>query len=169
MLAGLRHADGGTGTWALVAAAAATAVVAAFALAAVLVATRRTRALARDSGEPAGDDVLDDLRLLVLTAGDRLLPAGALDRVRGSAARLADGRVGRAVSLRSHPWRFCMLTALGAGAALAAGHLAGEGPPTDGMLVLLAVSGLIVAIEAAAVIVCFALLGTFLGIRRLSR
>jgi hypothetical protein len=37
------------------------------------------------------------------------------------------------------------------------------------MLVLLAVSGLIVAIEAAAVIVCFALLGTFLGIRRLSR
>jgi hypothetical protein len=34
------------------------------------------------------------------------------------------------------------------------------------MLVLLAVSGLIVAIEAAAVIACFALLGTFLGIRR---
>jgi hypothetical protein len=31
---------------------------------------------------------------------------------------------------------------------------------------LLAVSGLIMAIEAAAVIACFALLGTFLGIRR---
>jgi hypothetical protein len=46
------------------------------------------------------------------------------------------------------------------------GPVAHEGPPTDGMLVLLAVSGLIVAIEAAAVIACFALLGTFLGIRR---
>jgi hypothetical protein len=149
-----------------VAAAAATAVVAALALAAVLVATRRTRTLARHADETAGDDVLDDLRLLVLTTGDRLLPAGAPDTARSTAARLADGPVGRAVSLRSHPWRLCMLLALGAGAALAAGHLAGEGPPTDGMLVLLAVGGLIAAIEAAAVIACFALLGTFLGIRR---
>jgi hypothetical protein len=110
--------------------------------------------------------VLDDLRMLVLTTGARLLSPRALDRARSTAARLAGGRVGRAVSLRSHPWRFGVLVALGAGAALAAGHLAGEGPPSDGMLVLLAVSGLIVAIEAAAIIACFALLGTFLGIRR---
>jgi hypothetical protein len=80
-----------------VAAAAATAVVAALALAAVLVATRRTRTLARHADETAGDDVLDDLRLLVLTTGDRLLPAGAPDRARSTAARLADGPVGRAV------------------------------------------------------------------------
>jgi hypothetical protein len=64
------------------------------------------------------------------------------------------------------PLRLLVMTT---GAALAAGRLAGEGPPTDRMLVLLAVSGLIIAIEAAAVIACFALLGTFLGIRRPSR
>jgi hypothetical protein len=135
----------------------------------VLAAARRTRALARYADERAGDDVLDDLRLLALTAGERLLPAEAVERARGAAARLAQRPAARAVALRSHPWRFCVLVALSAGAALAAAHLVGEGPPTEGLLVLVAVSAIFVAIEAVAVVGCFAVLGSFLGLRRRGR
>jgi hypothetical protein len=166
LVSGIRNAADTTGTWALVTAAGVTAAIAAYGLAAVLVATRRTRALARHAGEGAGGDVLEDLRLLALTTGARLLAPDAVDRARSTVARLAEGRIARAISLRSHPWRFCLLVAVCAGAGLAAGHLVGEGPPTDGLLVLLAVSGFLVAVEAAAIIACFALLGTFLGIRR---
>jgi hypothetical protein len=44
-------------------------------------------------------------------------------------------------------------------------HVAGEGAATDGLLVTLAVAGVLVGIEALAVIGCFVLLGTYLGIR----
>jgi hypothetical protein len=169
LVSGLQHGHGATGAWALLAAAGATAVVAALALAIVLVAVRRTRALAGYADEGAGDDVLDDLRLLALAAGERLLPAGAVERARGAAARLAQTPAARAVALRSHPWRCCVLVAFSAGAALAAAHLVGEGPPTEGLLVLLAVSAIFVAIEAVAVIGCFAVLGPFLGLRQGSR
>ena len=162
LVAGPRHGDGAT---ALLAAAGAIAVAAALALATVLAAARSTRALARYDDAGAGDDVLDDLRLLALTAGERLLPADGAERARGAAAWLARTPAARAVALRSHPWRFCVLVALGAGAALAGAHLVGEGPPTDGPLVLLAVSAIFVAVEAVAVIGCFALLGSFLGLR----
>jgi hypothetical protein len=169
VLSGLQHASGGTGRWALLAAAGATAAVAALALVAVLIAARRAGTLARYDGDPGGDDVLDDLRLLALTAGERLLPADMLQRAKDSAARLARARAARAVALCSHPWRFCLFVALAAGAALAGAHLVGEGPPTDGPLVLLAVSAILVGIEAVVVVGCFALLGSFLGIRRNAR
>jgi hypothetical protein len=169
LVSGLQHRDGATATWALLAAAGTIAVVAALALAAVLVAARRTRALARYDPAHAGDDVLDDLRLLALAAGERLLPADAVERARGAAAQLAHTPVARAVALRSHPWRFCVLVALCAGGALAVAHLVAEGPPTDGALVLLAVSAIFVALEAVAVIGCFALLGSFLGLRQSGR
>jgi len=71
----------------------------------------------------------------------------------------------RAVALRSHPWRFCALVALAAGATVAATHVAGEGPATQGLLATVAVAAVLVAIEAAAIAACFALLGSFLGIR----
>jgi hypothetical protein len=169
LVSGLQHHDGATATWALLAAAGTIAVSATLALGAVLVAARRTRALARYGDGRASDDVLDDLRLLALSAGERLLPAQALERARGAAAQLAHTPVARAVALRAHPWRCCVLVALCAGGALAAAHLVAEGPPTDGALVLLAVSAIFVALEAAAVIGCFALLGSFLGLRQSGR
>jgi hypothetical protein len=64
------------------------------------------------------------------------------------------------------PRRLGALTALAAGLVLTATHLVAEGPPTDGALVALAVAGIIVGIEGSAVLVCFAVLGRFLGLRR---
>jgi hypothetical protein len=162
------YGDGAAGSsWraALTIATVTTAFVAVVALAGLLHSARRTRELAGHADEPAGDDALDDLRALALGAADRVLPAGGPQRALALAARAAGWRAVRAVALRAHPWRFCLLVALAAGATVAATHLAGEGPATDGLLVTLAVAGVLVAIESLAVIGCFVLLGTFLGIR----
>jgi hypothetical protein len=48
---------------------------------------------------------------------------------------------------------------------MAAAHVVGEGPATAGLPVTLLAGGVVVAIEAVAIITCFALLGSFLGIR----
>jgi hypothetical protein len=48
---------------------------------------------------------------------------------------------------------------------MAAAHVVGEGPATAGLSVTLLAGGVVVAIEAVAIITCFALLGSFLGIR----
>jgi hypothetical protein len=149
----------------LLVATAMTAAGAVIALAGVLLSARRTSELARHADEPAGDDALDDLRALAVTSLERLLPAGTVRRTRDGAARLASARAVRAVALRTHPWRFCLAVAVAAGAAVAAVHVVGEGPATDGLLVTLLVSGILVAIEGIAIVGCFALLGSFLGIR----
>ena len=91
--------------------------------------------------------------------------ASTTERATAVATQIAAHRAVRAVALRRHPWRFCALVALAAGATVAATHIAGEGPATDGLLVTLAVAAVLVAIEAFAVAGCFALLGSFLGIR----
>jgi hypothetical protein len=131
---------GGTARTLLLVALGAVGIVAAGALAEVVRATRRTRALARLDDRPA-DDVFDDLAAL---------------------APLAAGSLGPA---RAHPWRLCCLTGAAAGALVGAAHLAGEGPPADPALVL-AVAAVFVAAEGLAVLACFALLGRFLGLRR---
>lgn len=162
------YSDGAAGSaWrtALMIATVITGLAAVAALASLRFSARRTRQLAGHADEPAGDDALDDLRVLALTAADRLLPTGVAERARALAAGIAAHRAVRAVALRTHPWRFCLLFALVAGATFAAMQIIGEGPATDGMLVTLTVAALLVGVEAFAIIGCFAVLGTFLGIR----
>jgi hypothetical protein len=162
------YGDGAAGSgWrtALLLATATTAAAAVVAVAGLLLSARRTAELGRHADEPAGADALDDLRALAIAAADRLLPAAAAARVEALAVRLAAHRAVRAVALRVHPWRFCLLVAFAAGACVAAGHVVGEGPATDGLLLTLAVSGVLIAAEAVVVVGCFALLGSFLGIR----
>ena len=162
------YSDGGAGSaWrtGLLVATATTALAAVIALASVLLSARRTAELAAHADEPARDDALDDLGALALIAAGRLLPSRTLERAQTSLARLTTAPAVRAVDLRAHPWRCCLLVALAAGAAMAAAHVVGEGPATDGLLVTLAVSAVLVSIEAVAIIGCFALLGSFLGIR----
>jgi hypothetical protein len=128
--------------------AGAPLVVALFASAAVTIAagaitaatTRRAAVVTRRTDEPAPDDAWDDLAAL---AG--WLPVTGLQR---------------------HPWRVACATALAAGLAAALGHLAAEGPPADGAGDLVAVTAVLVALEGAAVLGCFVLLGRFLGLRR---
>jgi hypothetical protein len=147
---------GGTTRLLLLAAVAAVGAIAVGGLGAVARATVRTRALARLDDRPADDDdILDDVLAL----------AGAVERM-PLAARGLTGARRLAPALRAHPWRLGALTALAAGLVLTATHLVAEGPPTDGALVALAVAGIIVGIEGAAVLVCFAVLGRFLGLRR---
>ncbi len=163
------YGDGAAGwAWrtALIVATAATAIAAGLALASLVLSARRTRELAGHADAPAGDDAVDDLLALALIAADRLLPAGAPARAQALAARATSHRAVRAVALRTHPWRFCALVALAAGATVAVTHVALEGPATDGLLVTVAAAAVLVAIEAVAIAGCFALLGGFLGIRR---
>jgi hypothetical protein len=165
LTAGYGDAAGAAWRTGLLVATATTAAAAVIALAGVLLSARRTAELARHADEPAAADALDDLRALAVAVAERLLPAGTLRRAEASAGRLASARAVRAVGLRTHPWRFCLLVAVAAGAAVAAAHVAGEGPATGGPLVTLAVGALLVAIEGIAIVGCFAALGSFLGIR----
>jgi hypothetical protein len=162
------YSDGAAGApWrtALTIGAAVATAAATVALASLVLSARRTRELAGHADEPAGDDALDDFRALALSTAGRLLPAGTTERAEALARHLAAHRAVRAVALRTHPWRFCALVALAAGATVAVTHIAGEGPATSGLLVTLAVAAVLVAIEACAIAGCFALLGGFLGIR----
>lgn len=162
------YSDGATGSpWrtGLLVGTVTTALAAVTALAWLLLSARRTAALARHADEPAGDDALADLQALVLAAAGRVLGPAGRERASSLAAGVARHPAVRALSLRAHPWRFCLLLACAAGAAMAAAHLLGEGPATGGLLVTLLVGGVIVAIEAVAIVTSFALLGSFLGIR----
>ncbi|MBV8954511.1 MAG: hypothetical protein JO179_10255 [Solirubrobacterales bacterium] len=71
------------------------------------------------------------------------------------------------VDLRRHPWRFALAVALASGLALAVAHAVGEGGPPSlhELPTALVASLLIVAIEGAAVLLGFLVLGGFLGIR----
>ena len=64
----------------------------------------------------------------------------------------------RRLGLPGHPWRFALLVAGTVGLASFAVGWVGEGTPGDGLVRGIA--------EAAAVLVCFALLGRALGLRR---
>ncbi|MEY2442251.1 MAG: hypothetical protein QOJ46_1677 [bacterium] len=139
------------------------------AVAQVLVAQRRLRALERYGREPAGSDALDDVRDAAL-AVVRLVAAAPIV---GPAAQLAERTVGRALAAdapvaraqRRHPWRFGATAALLAGLLASAVHVVAEGPPTDGVAVAGLVTLVITAIEAAAVFGCYVVFGRFLGIR----
>jgi hypothetical protein len=142
---------------------------------------RAARLLAAPGGTAAGaagGDVLDDLvGLGAITESwlERTLPwlLPAVRRGCGLAAalwRLAARRLPWApvwLNLRRHPWRFCVSVAAAAVAASAALSVAGaisEGArpsPQD------ALAG--AALEGVAVVLGFALLGRFLGIRRPAR
>jgi hypothetical protein len=160
--------------YAVTAASGAVVLLALRASALMLGGRARTRALARFAGERAGpdDDALGDLLMLFAEARrwvqrqPRLAaPARVLDRASGVAIALAPRA--RWFSLRAHPWRLGVSVALLAGACAGVGHGISEGPPRlvdlPGAAAAFAVIG---GMEGLAVIVCFALLGGFLGIRR---
>jgi hypothetical protein len=134
-------AGGGTTRSLLIAGLAAVGAAAAVALAEVARSARRTRALARLDDRPAGDDVFEDLAVLVPPA-----------------------RAALAV-LRAHPWRLCAFTGAAAGLALSAAHLIGEGPPPDPARAV-AVAAIFVAAEGLAILACFGALARYLGLRR---
>jgi hypothetical protein len=72
----------------------------------------------------------------------------------------------RWLNLRAHPWRAGTVTALGAGACAGAGHGLLEHPGSLAQLPgALAAFALLAGIEGLAVIICFAVLGPFLGLR----
>jgi hypothetical protein len=72
-------------------------------------------------------------------------------------------RARAALSPHTRPWRFCAAVAFAAGSGVAIEHLIAEG--TANVLTLAAVSAILTGIEAAAVALCFALLGGRLGLR----
>lgn len=92
-------------------------------------------------------------------------PVGALEHaVRGVRV---PRQLTRWLNLRSHPWRVGLVVALSAGACVGGAHALLEHPSSLSQLPgALAAFGVLAGIEAAAVIVCFALLGPFLGLRR---
>lgn len=133
----------------------------------------RIGAQARHADEPALDDALDDIGALsaaAVRAVGRVPVLRCYLEVAKTAARSPlVTAAGRWADLRRHPWRFGVATALLAGLAISSAHLIGEEPPANGIMIAFAVTGIIVAIEAAAVLGCFALLGGFLGIRNPQR
>jgi hypothetical protein len=151
--------------------------VAALAVARAAVRAAKARPPAAAPAPPCGD-VLEDLARLaglvrdwVETRLPALLPAvDAACRVGRAAAILVERRAPWVlpwVDLRRHPWRFCSVVA---GAAVAATFAGGVVPllgerqayPPAGVL-----AGAL--LEGAAVVLGFALLGGFLGIRRPTR
>jgi hypothetical protein len=94
-----------------------------------------------------GDDALADLETVAL----RLL--GTRTPSRGAAW------------LRAHPWRLAVTVAVLAGVALAAAHGIGEGVSARHLRDAIVAGVIIAAIEAAAALTGFAVLGRFLAIR----
>lgn len=155
--------------------AALTAGAALLVIAALVRAVARERALTEIADEPVlpGDDALADVLALSRelrdrAAGDRLLhrPAAALECV----ARTAPVRACAArLHLREHPWRAALALGVFAGAAFGLAHGISEGPSRLSQIPRgLAAFAAICAIETAAVLICFAALGRFLGISRMA-
>ena len=90
-------------------------------------------------------------RLLGTTPRWLALEAPALRRVRA------------ALSPHTRPWRFCAAVAVAAGGGVAIEHLVAEGAAS--VIALAAVGAILTGMEAAAVTLCFALLGGRLGLR----
>ncbi|HZU40276.1 MAG TPA: permease prefix domain 1-containing protein [Solirubrobacteraceae bacterium] len=158
-------------------------LLAAGALVPVALAVLRGRRRAQLAGLPApqaGDSASDPVAelagatRLALERATRRLPA-----LRGPAAELRRllevipayarrraPRLTRWLDLRRHPWRFALTSALGAGLLLAGGHAFAEGPPTAHVaLRALVASVLIAGFEGGALLLGFATLGRFLGLR----
>jgi hypothetical protein len=158
-----QHAELVFGLWSLTMAAITGAAVQ------VLVAHRRLRWLERYGAEAAREDALDDIRetalaVLRLVAAAPIVGAPARVAERVVAGALA-GRSPLARALRGRPWRFGAGCAVLVGLLAGGAHLVAEGFPADGVGVALLVVLIITAIEGAAVLACYALLGRFLGIR----
>ena len=120
------------------------------------------------------EDALADIEAVTLMALERL--ARRVPPLKSASDKAADlvrtvprqvTRRARWLDLRRHPWRFGLTVALAAGLAFAAVHGLTEGGPSLRHLPLELLGGtLITAIEAAAALLGFALLGNYLGIRR---
>jgi len=116
------------------------------------------------------DDALADIEAVTMTALEQLgRRVPGLKRACAHGAqfvRVVSARL-RWLDLRRHPWRFAVAVALSAGLAGAVGHgLTEGGIPTHHLLRALLGGAIITAIEAAAALLGFALLGNYLGIRR---
>lgn len=139
-------------------------------------ASHRARAarLGEPFGAPPEEDALADIAALASAWFARLeqtRPGLGTGRERIS-VRLSDlrdraPRLMAWLDLRRHPWRFALVVALAAGLALATAHAVGESglPSLHELPVALLAGLLIVAIEGAAVLLGFLVLGGFLGIR----
>ena len=128
--------------------------IAAVAAALVLAGARlRLRGLAAAADEPAADDAFDDVLALAGPVLARVPARGVAERLAGAA--------------RARPWLFCLLVAGMAGGALAVSH--GVGEPPDRLASGIAAGAALFVIEGGAVVICFALLGRFLGIRGAGR
>ena len=134
----------------------------------------RTRGLAgfAEHPVPEQDDALAD----VLAVGAELrrwaMARSALAPLVTGLDRISHAPAVRALTnwlhLRRHPWRAATALALLAGAAIGFGHGLSEGglPGLSALPRAAAGFGILLAIEGAAVLVCFAALGGYLGIRR---
>jgi len=120
--------------------------------------------------EPA-DDALDDLVAVARAVeawGRRRVPGlvAATERTFESARLAPVWNAAKLFHLRRHPWRLCALAALSSGVLGAVAHGIAEGAPAGGGLAAGVAAGLLIcAIEVTAVVVSFAVLGRFLGIR----
>jgi hypothetical protein len=133
----------------------------------------RTRGLARfaEHQVPEGEDALAD----VLAVGAELrrwaMARSALAPLVARLDRISHAPAVRALTnwlhLRRHPWRAATALALLAGAAIGLGHGLSEGglPGLSALPRAAAGFGILLAIEGAAVLICFAALGGYLGIR----
>jgi hypothetical protein len=167
-------------TLGLTAGAAVLALASLAAAGVVLGAVARARVLAPE-GEPA-EDALDDLLAVARLApryaeGRAPRLAGALRRLGvwgAEAGRLVESSpaLRRWLDLRRSPWRFCAVFAATCGIGFAASHALADGGLSASVPSAAEIAGgvaaglLIASIEAAAVALCFLLLGRFLGIRR---
>jgi hypothetical protein len=106
---------------------------------------------AADAAPGPGDDALADLAAVVHRVAPRLEVTRTVSR---GAARL-----------RAHPWRFALVVAVLAGAAVAAAHGIGEGVSRRELGGALIAGMMIATIEAVTALMGFAVLGRFLAIR----
>jgi hypothetical protein len=149
--------------------ASVTAAAAMIVMSVALRASVRVRALsavAEDPAAPDGDAFTD---LLAVGRQLRLWAAGkpVLDRTLAAIEGTAQVRAAASrLRPRVQAWRAVLALAIVAGVTAGLAHGVSEGAPSlarlpMGLLAFMAIA----AIEAAAVIVCFALLGGYLGIR----
>jgi hypothetical protein len=157
--------------------AAATIVFALPPLSALIRGRRRLRGLARVADLPpeAGDDALADVAALMQEVRGWATGRPGVGRAATTLERAARipviASTVRALSLRRHPWRAATALALLAGTAIGLGHGLSEGG-LSGLSALpraAAGFGILLAIEGAAVLACFAALGGYLGIRGSAR
>lgn len=151
----------------------AVALLAAFAVVVQAQAHVRLRALAAvaDEPPPPGDDAVSDLATLAhrlrQSVEGRPGVAALVQAIERTARTPAVRRLALHLDLRRHPWRVCLAVAFIAGACVGLSHDVTAGlPPVAQLARFATVAVLLGGIEALAVIVCFALLGSFLGIRR---